>query len=396
MPSLVRFVVACGGLFVLAACDGKGPTEPTPVPCSFTLTPATSTAPADGGSAAVTITTRSDCQWTAATNASWITFSSAVTGTGPGTVSYVIAANNAQASRSGAVTVADVSLNITQEGRAPCTFDVSPQQQSFSADGGGGSVHVGTAAWCSWTAATSSDWIVISSGAAGQGEGTVSYAVAPNSATQTRAAMLQVAGVDVSVAQGAAEPQPPPVPADCRYSVAPVELRMHWHHTGGEVSLTTASDCRWTVDPDSPWLGLVTPTAGAGSTGIRFSMSAYTEESSRAAALRVRWPTPTAGQNVWVTQEGCTFGVSVTSENVGAAGGTGTVYVYGTPISVSCNIGCPWTATSQTPWIRVTTAMPRAGDDRFTYQVDPNPDSSERVGQVLVEHRIITIRQAGR
>jgi hypothetical protein len=125
-------------------------------------------------------------------------------------------------------------------------------------------------------------------------------------------------------------------------------------------------------------------------------MSPYTEESSRAAALRVRWPTPTAGQNVWITQEGCTYGVSVTTENVVASGGTGTVYVYGTPISTSCSLGCPWTATSQVPWIRVTSAMPRAGDDRFTYQVDPNPDTSERVGQILVERRIITIRQAGR
>jgi hypothetical protein len=102
------------------------------------------------------------------------------------------------------------------------------------------------------------------------------------------------------------------------------------------------------------------------------------------------------GQNVWVTQEGCTYGVSVTTENVPAAGITGNVFVYGTPISTTCNIGCPWTATSQVPWIRVTTAMPRAGDDRFTYQVEPNPNTSERVGQILVERRIITIRQAGR
>jgi hypothetical protein len=395
MPRFVQFLVLCIAL-VAAACNSKSPIDPTPVPCSFTLTPATATATADGATAAVTVTTRSDCQWTATSSASWITFTSATSGVGPGSVSYVIAANNAQASRTGAITVSDVSLSITQEGREPCTFDVSPQQQSFSADGGGGSVHVGTAAWCSWTAATSSDWIVIASGASGQGEGTVTYTVAQNSVTQTRAATILVAGVDVSVAQGAAEPEPPPVPTDCRYSVSPVELRMHWHHTGGEVSLTTESDCRWTVDPDTPWLSLVTPPEGSGSTGIRFSMSPYTEESSRAAALRVRWPTPTAGQNVWITQEGCTYGVSVTTENVVASGGTGTVYVYGTPISTSCNLGCPWTATSQVPWIRVTSAMPRAGDDRFTYQVDPNPDTSERVGQILVERRIITIRQAGR
>jgi hypothetical protein len=125
-------------------------------------------------------------------------------------------------------------------------------------------------------------------------------------------------------------------------------------------------------------------------------MSAYTEESSRAAALRVRWPTPTAGQNVWVTQEGCRYAVSVTTQSFTADAGSGTVYVYGTPISTSCAIGCPWTATSQASWIRIVTPMPNAGDDRFTYQVDANLGSQERIGQILVQHRIITIRQAGR
>jgi hypothetical protein len=399
MPRPVHLAVLAGALVIaglVAACGGDSPIEPSPVPCSFALTPTSSTVGPDGATAVVTVTTRSDCQWTATPSAAWITIPSAASRTGPGSVSYVVAPNASEASRTGGITIADVTLSIAQEGRAQCTFDISPQQQGFGATGGGGSIHVGTAAWCSWTATTSSDWIVISSGSSGQGDGTVSYTVAANAATQSRAGTIAIAGVDVSVGQAAAEPQPPPPPTDCQYSVAPVELRMHWHHTGGDVSLTTASGCRWTVDSDTPWLNLVTPPAGEGTATLRFSMSTYTEESSRAAALRVRWPTPTAGQNVWVTQEGCTYAVSVTSQNFTAGAGTGTVYVYGTPISTSCAIGCPWTATSQVSWIRITSAMPRAGDDRFTYEVDANPTTSERIGQILVERRIITIRQAGR
>jgi hypothetical protein len=70
--------------------------------------------------------------------------------------------------------------------------------------------------------------------------------------------------------------------------------------------------------------------------------------------------------------------------------------VYGTPISTNCMVGCPWTATAQVSWIRIVSGSPGVGDDRFTYQVDPNSGSQERVGQVLVQRRIITIRQAGR
>ena len=293
-----------------------------------------------------------------------------------------------------------MTFSVAEEGRAPCTFDVSPQQQSFAATGGNGVVNVVAASACSWTATSSKGWLTIVSGATGKGNGSVSYSISENSATTVRSGTLTVAGVDVAIAQAAAEPQPPPQPppqpADCQYGVGSVDLRFHWHHTGSEVGLTTQSGCRWTVNSDTAWLNLLSAQEGTGPETIRFSMSTYTEESSRTAALRVRWPAPTAGQNVWVTQEGCRYAVSVTTQSFTADGGNGTVYVYGTPISTDCAIGCPWTATSQASWIRIVTPMPNAGDDRFTYQVDPNPGSQERVGQILVEHRIVTVRQAGR
>lgn len=389
----LALLVTLTGLAV--ACGSDGPTEPSPLPCSFTLSPTSASIGADGGTGVVTVTTRSDCQWNATSAWGWITIASAATGTGPGSISYAVAPNTGDA-RTGTVTISGVAFSIAQEGHAPCTYDVSPNQQTFTAAGGGGTVNVTTAQGCSWGVSTTSTWLTIASGSSGQGNGTVSYSVARNDLTEPRTGVILVAGVEVGVGQDAAQPQPPPVPTDCQYSVAPVEITMHWHHTGSEVALTTAAGCHWTADSDTPWLNVVTPPSGDGSATIRFSMSAYTEESSRAAALRVRWPTPTAGQNVWVTQEGCRYAVSVTTQSFTADAGSGTVYVYGTPISTSCAIGCPWTATSQASWIRIVTPMPNAGDDRFTYQVDANLGSQERIGQILVQHRIITIRQAGR
>ena len=88
--------------------------------------------------------------------------------------------------------------------------------------------------------------------------------------------------------------------------------------------------------------------------------------------------------------------LKVTEANFTADGGRGTVDVFGDPRSTGCAIGCPWTAAPQASWIHIVSGSPGAGDDRFTYQVDANPGNQPRVGQILVEHRIITIRQAGR
>ena len=40
--------------------------------------------------------------------------------------------------------------------------------------------------------------------------------------------------------------------------------------------------------------------------------------------LPFRWPTPTAGQNVRLAQAGCLYGVSRSSFNIPATGGSGT------------------------------------------------------------------------
>jgi hypothetical protein len=70
--------------------------------------------------------------------------------------------------------------------------------------------------------------------------------------------------------------------------------------------------------------------------------------------------------------------------------------VFGDPISVSCAIGCPWTAQSRASWIRVTSSMPRAGDDGLFYEVDPNTTGQDRVGQIQIERVVLTVRQAGK
>jgi hypothetical protein len=87
-------------------------------PCPVSLNPTSQSVGSAGGSFTTVFTTASGCAWTAASNASWLTISSATSGTGDATISYSVAANSG-AARTGQITVtaggsASAQLTVNQ------------------------------------------------------------------------------------------------------------------------------------------------------------------------------------------------------------------------------------------------------------------------------------------
>ena len=81
-----------------------------------------------------------------------------------------------------------------------CTYSIAPTSQQIDLSGGVGSVNVTTAAGCAWTASSNATWIVITGGASGTGNGTVTFAVA-TSTTGARTGTLTIAGQTATVQQ---------------------------------------------------------------------------------------------------------------------------------------------------------------------------------------------------
>ena len=88
--------------------DGEGE-------CSLAISPTTRSFRKSGGSGTITITTGSDCTWTANVNVSWISITSGKSGTGSGTVRYQVASNSG-GTRTGRITIAGNIHTVTQEG----------------------------------------------------------------------------------------------------------------------------------------------------------------------------------------------------------------------------------------------------------------------------------------
>jgi hypothetical protein len=122
----------------------------------------------------IAVTAPAGCGWTATSGAGWITIASGASGTGNGTVRFTVAANTGPG-RTGALTIAGQTFAVTQASGCDATLD--PTSRTFTRDPATSTIAVTIVAGCAWTATTSDDWITITAGASGTGNGTVTFTI---------------------------------------------------------------------------------------------------------------------------------------------------------------------------------------------------------------------------
>ena len=166
--------------------------------CSYTISPASQSLPAAGGTGTVTVTAAAGCAWTTTGGASWVTISSGATGSGNGSVGFTAAANTATPGRSATLTIAGRTFTVTQAAAA-CTFTVSPRIIASAQAGDTGTISVTTPTGCAWSVFTPVTWITLTG--AGPGPGATAYTIAANTGATPRTATLTVAGQTVAVTQ---------------------------------------------------------------------------------------------------------------------------------------------------------------------------------------------------
>lgn len=81
--------------------------------CTYSISPASQSFGAAGGTGSVGVTAGAGCNWTAASNDAWITITGGASGTGNGTVNYSVAPNTGSA-RTGTMTIAGQTFTVSQ------------------------------------------------------------------------------------------------------------------------------------------------------------------------------------------------------------------------------------------------------------------------------------------
>jgi uncharacterized protein (TIGR03437 family) len=368
-PTAAPFQVLAGANAMIRAVVLSG-TQPV---CNYAIAPASQNFSASGGAGSVNVTVNDGCNWTALSNANWLTITGGASGSGNGAVNFSVAANTGTAARSGTLTIAGQTFTVTQEG-VPCTFTIAPASQNFTASGGTGSVAVTTTNGCAWTAASNAPWVSLTAGAAGDGTGTVTFTVAANPAQTERSGTLSVAGQAFTVTQAAFV---------CSYAIAPTAQNVAAEGGTSSVNVTAASGCNWAAASNADWLTISSGASGSGNGTVGFAAVANPTASQRTGTLTI------AGVTFTVTQAGqpCTYAIAPASQSFAVAGGPGTV-------NVTALAGCAWTATSNDNWLTITSGASGNGNGSVGFSVAANTAATPRTGTLTVAGLTFTVTQA--
>lgn len=333
--------------------------------CTYTLSATSASAGAAGGTASVTVTpSNASCAWTATSNSAFVT-GVTPSGTGTGTVSYTVGANNSVA-RSGTLTIAGQTFTVDQA--SGCTFTVAPTTVSAASAAGSGSLTITASnAACPWTATNNDSWLAVSP-ASGTGSGTATYNVGVNTGP-ARAGSLTVAGQTVPVTQG----------SGCVASLSASSTSVGGSGGTGSVTLTMSSAaCAWSASSSAAWVTL--PAGGTGSATINFTVASQTGP-ARTATLTI------AGQTFTINQaNACTYTLSSTSASAGAGAGTGSVSV------TASDPACTWTVASNASWL-ASTSSGGTGSQSVPYDFQANVGLA-RSGTFTIAGQTFTVNQA--
>lgn len=262
-----------------------------------------------GGSSSVTVTANAGCGWTASSGASWITVGSG-SGTGSGSVSFTVAGNISNTTRTGTLTVAGQTINVTQTG------NTAPPSVSLTAPATGANVS-GTIS----LTASASDSVGVSSVAFyldnGTPLGTVTaspYNLNFDTTTIANGSHSFYAKATDAAGNSALSATDSVTVANCSYSVAPQNISFAWTGGSSNVTVTTGSGCGWTASSGASWI-TVNTGSGTGSGNVSVSVANNLSTTSRTGTLTV------AGQTIAVTQSGDTT-LPVVSLTAPASGST--------------------------------------------------------------------------
>jgi hypothetical protein len=248
--------------------------------CPTSILPTNAAYDGTGGDGTVSVSSASDCDWSASSHAFWITITSGSSGSASGTVSYSVASNMRPTPRTGTMVIGGQTFTVNQDARANCIFALKGTSIKLSAKGGSKTVKVqafGTS--CNWNAISDDPFITITGGATGVGAGTVAYTVPGNTNTFPLTGTMTIAEQTFTVNQAA---------GGCAYSLSPKSGK--FKAVGGLKVIKVKAklnDCVWSAVSNDPFITLIGPTNGIGSGAVSYSIATNLSSASLTGTVTI-------------------------------------------------------------------------------------------------------------
>jgi hypothetical protein len=158
--------------------------------CTYAIKPTYYNSGHGPDSITVNVTAGTDCPWNAQSPVSWATVEMGSTGSGNGTVRLAVQENSGS-ERSTVLTIAGQPFALHQEGS--CSYSIKPTSYHAGRGPDDVTIDVKSDRGCTWTATSSVDWVSITDGSQGAGNGRVRLFVRPNDG-RPRSTVLTIAG----------------------------------------------------------------------------------------------------------------------------------------------------------------------------------------------------------
>jgi hypothetical protein len=337
--------------------------------CGFTISPIDQSFPANGGTANISIAEFATCSWTASSNASWVTITSAAGGAGNGVVSYSVAPNTGGSPRSGTVSVADHTFEVLQAGAgAGSVVNLAVDDGSFEEDigpiGGGTIYGVNRLTPPSYPATLSQLNIFFDTGQGLSPGNPITLLIGANPSGSTNINGITFQQVSASITA---------VGTFNLYNVPELTINSGDFVVGFQI--TTGSHVFPIADDTDSQRDM---RSYLSTDGVNFVLS--DDQANLAGNFGIR-ATVSPGLS-------CSFSVSPTKQSFTASAGNGAV-------SVATSSGCPWSAVSDSSWLTVASGSTGIGSLAIGYAVAPNNDSYFRSGTLTIGDQIFIVDQAG-
>ena len=341
--------------------------------CLYVLTPPSQAHGSGSENGFVMMSVAEGCNWSVLNTNPWVAFSSTSFGGGTNVI-YTVAANPSSIGRTGTVQMANRTFTLTQAG-APCTFTLSISNVVFGFAAQVGTVSNSTLAGCRWGVFNTNSWITILGGTNFTNNGNVSYSVASNGTSLTRAGTILIGDQLLTVSQSG-------VP--CVYSLNPSNRVVVFGASTNVSTLSAPIGCVWGVNNTNNWITFLGTTNGTGTGVVTYALSANPASFARTGIVLV------AGQVLTVTQPAspCTYLLSPSNGTFSAD------FDFNT-FELTTLIGCPWTLVNTNPWVNIYSDFSGVGNATVIYGVNENPTGASRTGLLQIAGQTFSIIQTG-
>ena len=260
--------------------------------CTYSINPSTISVSDAAASGTVTVTTPAGCAWSATSASSFLTFENGTGRSGPGSVTFNVAANITTSARTLTATVAGQTFTVPQAAPPqPCTYAINPSSANAPATGTTAAITVTTQDGCAWSASSASSFLSFPDGAGRSGSGTVNYSVIANPGA-FRTGTATVAGKAFTLWQAAA--------TSCTYSISPANVSTSAAASTGSITVTTQANCAWSATSTNGYLTFQNGTGRTGPGSVGYTIAENTGTTARNLSGLV------AGQPFAASQAGTT------------------------------------------------------------------------------------------